>query len=301
MLEKIIIAHSYGFCMGVKRAIKIAEETARAATGPVTILNEIVHNEAVVERFRLEGVAQAFSVEEVKEGTIIISAHGIPPRVIEEAEAKGLNVVNATCPLVTRIYDIIKRVIADGYHIIHYGDPNHDETKGVVGHAPERITVLWPRSQIEAMPEWKGRKLAMTLQTTSNTKQAHEVRRLAREKWPGIEIFNTICNATSQLQSAVMDLAPAVDMMLVVGSATSANSKRLASIADGLCGNGLLIGSAEDIREDWFTGEQGIKKVGLSAGASTPDFLVEAVIKRLVQISGGGAEVVRQKRRNGGE
>lgn len=292
MIREIHIARHHGFCMGVKRAINIAEETAETTAGKVTILNEIVHNEAVVERFRSQGVGQAFSVEEVDEGTLIISAHGIAPAVIQRAEAKGLNVVDATCPLVTVIYDIIKKVVPQGYYVIHYGDRNHDETEGVVGYAPDKITVVSSIEEIAGLPDWTDRKLGLTVQTTSEMAKAEEFKKAAQEKWPHIEIFDTICNATNKRQSAILALAPHMDMMLVVGSKSSANSTRLAKISHELCGRAYLINSAADVDERWFAENPEIEKVGLSAGASTPDFLVEAVVQKLMEISGGTAEVI---------
>lgn len=291
MIKEIHIARHHGFCMGVKRAITIAEETAAQSTGKVTILNEIVHNEAVVERFNSQGVNQAFSVEDVEDGTLIISAHGIAPDVIERAQAKGLTVVDATCPLVSRIYEIIQKVVANGYHVIHYGDPTHDETHGVQGYARNMITVAGTREELLALPDWTDRKLALTVQTTAHMEQFTEIEQLAMEKWPHLQVFNTICNATTKRQTAIMDLAPMVDMVLVVGSNSSANSRRLASISEAICGRGELINSAADIRDDWFDDPR-IEKVGISAGASTPDFLVEEVIVRLKEISGGGAELI---------
>lgn len=296
-MKKIILARSYGFCMGVKRAINIAEETARSATERVTILNEIVHNEAVVERFRSDGVGQALSLNDVEQGTLIISAHGVAPDVLEAAENKGLNVIDATCPLVTRIYDIIRELVKRDFHIIHFGDPNHDETKGVVGHAPDRITVISSVEAIDSVPDWPNRRLALTTQTTSSMEEAMEFQKAAQAKWPHLEVFDTICNATSQRQSAIVDLAPQVDMILVVGSTTSANSKRLASIANVLCGKGILIGSADEINAEWFDPDQKVETVGISAGASTPEFLVEAVVEKLVKFSDGQAEVTQQERR----
>ena len=168
MLKKIIIADHHGFCMGVKRAISIAEETAEKETGRVTILNEIVHNEAVVEKFNRQGVGQAFSVDDVDEGTLIISAHGIAPSVIQAARKKGLKVVDATCPLVSRIYEIINKIVERGFYVIHYGDPNHDETHGIVGHAPEHITVVSSREELLSLPDWTDRKLGLTVQTTAH-------------------------------------------------------------------------------------------------------------------------------------
>ncbi|MFZ1682876.1 MAG: 4-hydroxy-3-methylbut-2-enyl diphosphate reductase [Candidatus Zixiibacteriota bacterium] len=297
MLKKIILAKHHGFCMGVKRAINIAEETAKAPESRVTILNEIVHNDAVVEKFRSQGVGQAFAVKDVQQGTLIISAHGIAPSVITEAKAKGLNVVDATCPLVTRIYNIVEKIINDGYYVIHYGDRHHDETEGVVGHAPDRITVVSDKSELPSMPDWTDRKLGLTSQTTASQEGFAEFQILAKEKWPHLEIFDTICDATNQRQRSIIDLAPQVDMVLVVGSKTSANSVRLAEISNALCGRGILISSASDIDPNWYNDDQNISSVGISAGASTPEFLVEEVMKRLVEISGGTAEVILPERR----
>lgn len=292
MLEKIIMADHHGFCMGVKRAISIAEETSDSVSGEVTILNEIVHNEVVVEKFNQRGVGQSTSVEAVKSGTLIISAHGIAPAVIEQAKAKGLNVVDATCPLVERIYVIVKKAVKAGFHIIHYGESNHDETHGIVGHAPDHITVASSLEELLALPAWEDRQLGLTVQTTAHVSEFEKVQLAAKEKWPHLEIFNTICNATTQRQSAILDLAPKVDMVLVVGSQTSANSKRLALLSDSICGRGILIGSVAEIDDAWFAPSENIVTVGVSAGASTPDFLVEEVIKRLQEISGGKAQVI---------
>lgn len=297
MLKKVIIARHHGFCMGVKRAINIAEDTAKDQSARVTILNEIVHNEAVVERFRRQGVGQAFAVQDVSEGTLIISAHGIAPGVIEDAKSRGLNVVDATCPLVTRIYTIVEKIIANGYYVIHYGDRHHDETEGVVGHAPDRITVVSDKSELDNLPAWTDRRLGLTSQTTASQEGFAEFQVLAKQKWPHLEVFDTICDATNQRQKAIMDLAPQVDMVLVVGSKTSANSVRLAEISNAICGRGVLISSAADIKAEWFGEDKKIEKVGISAGASTPEFLVEEVVKKLVDISGGTAEVILPERR----
>jgi (E)-4-hydroxy-3-methyl-but-2-enyl pyrophosphate reductase len=298
MIKKIILARSYGFCMGVKRAIGIAAETAEQSGEPVTILNEIVHNDSVVEDFRNKGVGQSFSVADVKTGTLIISAHGVGPQVKAEAASRGLNVVDATCPLVSNIYNIIQDVTARGYYIIHFGDDHHDETTGVVGHAPDRITVISSVEDLDKYPAWTDRKLGLTVQTTMGLEDFVRFRKAAQEKWPHIEVFDTICNATNKRQTAIMDMADKVDMILVVGSQTSANSKRLANISRLLCGRGELIGSDRDIKEEWFAGEgEAVECVGLSAGASTPDFLVDAVVRRLVELSGGTAEVIKQQKK----
>ncbi len=297
MIKKIVLARYQGFCMGVERAIKIADETAetRGQNSAVTILNEIVHNEAVVDGFRRRGVGQATSLDDVDSGLLIISAHGIAPGTIEAARSKGLEVIDATCPLVTRIYRIINKAIADGLYIIHYGDPHHDETAGIVGHAPDRITVAASHEELLALPDWPNRKLGLTVQTTAHSRQFREVEKLALTKWPQIEVFNTICNATTQRQDSIMEMAPLVDMILVVGSQTSANSKRLASLSADACGKGMLIETAADIKPEWFDPDAGVTRVGVSAGASTPQFLIDDVIDRLLQLSDQSTEVVRLK------
>ncbi len=292
MIKNIYIAKHHGFCMGVKRAIDIAEKTARKEKGRVTILKEIVHNEAIVEKFKKEGVGQAKSVEDVSDGTLIISAHGISPEITKAATEKGLKIVDATCPLVEKIYKIIKEVVAKGYYVIHYGDHHHDETHGILGYAPDRITVAKNKEELLALPDWNDRKLGLTIQTTAHIDEIPEIERVVQEKWPHIEIFNTICMATTRRQSAIIEIAPKVDIILVVGSSTSANSRRLASIANSKCGNGILIGSVDDIDDNWFSEEKLIENVGVSAGASTPDFLVEEVIKKLLAISNYKAKVI---------
>ncbi len=298
MIEKIIIATHHGFCMGVKRAINIAEETAANSNEKVTILNEIVHNESVVNDFREKGVSQAFSVDDVHEGTLIISAHGVSPDVKEKAIARGLKVVDATCPLVEKIYQIVEKTVPAGYHMIHYGEKNHDETIGVQGHAPEHITIVSDEKELLALPDWKERKLGLTVQTTAHEEAYYEIEKLALKKWPHIDVFNTICNATSKRQAAILELSPKVDMVLVVGSESSANSNRLAQIANNICGHGYLIDTVDDINDEWFENGAEIKDIGISAGASTPEYLVQAVVEKLVAISGGKAEVILPVRKN---
>ncbi len=269
-----------------------------AGEDKVTILNEIVHNEAIVEKFRREGVGQAVSVDEIAGGTVIISAHGASPEIFHRAEARGLKVIDATCPLVIRIHKIVKKLAQNGYRVLHFGDGKHDETIGIVGHAPERVTVISGLDELQALPPFSG-KLAMTSQTTARVSDFVEMEAAAKEKFPQIEIFNTICNATNQRQAAIMDLAPKVDIMLVVGSESSANSKRLAQISRAICGLAYLINTADDIKPEWFKNSpKEINVVGLSAGASTPDFLIEGAIERLRAIAQSDVEVIYPQKRD---
>ncbi|MCX6826760.1 MAG: 4-hydroxy-3-methylbut-2-enyl diphosphate reductase [candidate division Zixibacteria bacterium] len=296
-LKKIILADYYGFCMGVKRAISLTEETV-ARYGKVTILKEIVHNEAIVEKFKQAGIGQSIHIADIDGGTVVIPAHGASPEVFKEAEIRGLAVVDATCPLVIRIHKIVKRLAENGYHILHFGDNAHDETLGIVGHAPDRVTVVPNIEALRALGPIEG-KLALTSQTTARVSGFVEIEREAKKKYPQIELFNTICNATNQRQVAIMDLAPWVDLMLVVGSESSANSKRLAQISKAICGRAYLIDNARDIKSEWFSAHgANIEVVGLSAGASTPDFLIDGAIERLKEIAGCAIEVVYPPRKS---
>ncbi len=295
-LKKIILARHYGFCMGVKRAIKIAEETGRQEKEAVNVIKEIVHNDSVVRRLAEQGVSSVSSVADAPCGTVIVSAHGAPPSLFVEARERGLKIVDATCPLVIRIHRIIHKLIKDDCHIIHYGDIDHDETKGVVGQAPPgRVTVVRDIEELRALSR-NGRRFALTSQTTVGVSDFEKISIEATRLFPGIEIFNTICDATSRRQGAILKLAPKVELMLIVGSQSSANSKRLRNISEAICPRAILINTAADLDPRWL---QGVETVGLSAGASTPDFLVEEVIARLVEFTNGVTRVIRpQKRRN---
>ena len=296
-LKRIVLARHYGFCMGVKRAIKIAEETGRGRSNPVNVIHEIVHNDAVVSRLAEQGVGHVLSVGEADGGTVIISAHGQPPSTYEQARRQGLEIVDATCPVVIRIHDIIHKLVDNGYQVIHFGDLHHDETRGVVGQAPAgRVIVVGSVEELRRLDR-DGRKLALTSQTTAEAEEFERIGREAKRLFPGLEIHNTICKATAKRQAAVRSLAPRVDIVFVVGSDSSANSKRLQSISEAVCGRAYLINSAAMLRPEWL---DGVQTVGLTAGASTPDFLVEEVICRLVGLSGGRAEVIRTPKKSRG-
>ncbi len=295
-IKKILLAKHYGFCMGVKRAIQIAEETGNTITdSPVNVINEIVHNDAVVNRLADDGVGHVPTIEDADKGTVIVSAHGQPPATFDNAEKRGLNIVDATCPLVIRIHDIVKQLVDKDYHIIHFGDLHHDETRGVVGHIPEgRVDVVRTLEELRVL-EPNGKKYALTSQTTAGVEDFEVVSKEALRLFPNLEVFNTICNATTQRQEAVMELAPDVELVLVVGSRSSANSNRLRMISESACGKAYLINFSTDLKEEWL---EGIETIGITAGASTPDFLVEDVINMLVDLSNGEAEVVRPKKKS---
>jgi 4-hydroxy-3-methylbut-2-enyl diphosphate reductase len=276
--------------MGVKRAIRTALKTGDDSTGPVNVIHDIVHNDAVVKSLAERKVGSVASVADAPGGTIIVPAHGAPPALFEEAGRRGLEIVDATCPLVIKIQRIVRRLIDNGYEIIHFGDLHHDETRAVVGQAPEgKVTVVHTIEDLRALPPGPT-KLALTSQTTADAAEFARVSREAKRLFPNIRIYNTICNATGQRQKAVLELAPEVDLMLIVGSNSSANSKRLRDISRSVCRQAYLINSANDIDPAWL---EDVAAVGVTAGASTPDVLVGEVITWLVIYSEGKATVER--------
>jgi (E)-4-hydroxy-3-methyl-but-2-enyl pyrophosphate reductase len=292
-LTTIRLARHYGFCMGVTRAIQIALRTGDGNTGPVNVIHDIVHNDTVVKELAERNVGRGVSVTAAPGGTVIIPAHGAPPALFEEARRRSLEIVDATCPLVIKIQRIVRRLIDDDYQIIHFGDLHHDETRAVVGQAPEgRVVVVHDLDELQAVPK-TGRPMALTSQTTADAVEFARISREAVHLFPDITICNTICNATGQRQKAVLELAPQVDLMLIVGSNSSANSKRLRDISRAVCRAAYLINSAHEIDPAWL---ENVAAVGVTAGASTPDVLAEEVVNWLVSYSGGTAEVIRPDR-----
>jgi 4-hydroxy-3-methylbut-2-enyl diphosphate reductase len=274
---KLFFAKELGFCWGVERSIKLAAEAKNEYVGEVTILKEIVHNRQVVDFFKKKGVGQEQALDKIKRGTLVISAHGVSPQIKAEAEGKGLNIIDTTCPLVNRVHKITSTLINEGYEVVLYGEPCHDEVMGVMGIDPEHIHLLAELEDIDKLPKFE-RKVALITQTTRGVKAFYEVCERMRELYPDLRVEDTICNATEKRQEAVHQLAPEVDMMLVIGSQSSGNSHRLRDIAEELCGRAYLLDSPEELQTEWF---DGIEKVGLTAGASTPAFAIEIILRDL--------------------
>ena len=263
--------------MGVERSIGMAVEAREKTEGPLTILNEIVHNNSVVRDLDDRGIERTTDINAVNDGTLIISAHGVAPFVIENAQNKGLNVIDSTCPLVTVLHKSADYFIKRGYTVIVFGDPNHDEMQGVHGRHPDKIYVIKEISSSEDLPEIEG-KVALISQSTQSLEMFDKAAEVVERKYDDVKIKNTICDATRKRQTAILDLAPQVDLVLVVGSQTSANSKRLAFIAEQIGTPAYLIDNADGIDEQWLND---VDNVGITAGASTPDKLVQEVVNRI--------------------
>jgi 4-hydroxy-3-methylbut-2-enyl diphosphate reductase len=274
---KIFFARELGFCWGVERAINLASQAKNDHPGEVTILKEIVHNRQVVDFFRKKGVGQADSLDGINSGTLVISAHGLSPQLKQQALAKGLKIVDTTCPLVENVHIFTRQLINEGYKVILYGEPEHDEVLGVMGIDPENIHLLAEYEDIDRLPRFDG-KVALITQTTRGVKAFEKVSAKMKELYPEIKIVNTICDATDKRQHAIHELTPSMDMVLVIGSQSSGNSHRLRGIAEQLCGKSYLVDAPEEIDWSWF---EGCDKVGITAGASTPSFAVEQILKAI--------------------
>lgn len=276
MLVKIFFAKELGFCWGVERAINLAAEAKTKYPGEVTILKEIVHNRQVVDFFKKKGVGQQNTLDSITNGTLVISAHGLSPRLKADARKKGLNIVDTTCPLVENVHIYTRQLLKEGYEVILYGEPGHDEVQGVMGIDDKRIHLLAEIEDIEKLPRFENGKVALITQTTRGVQAFEEVCRRMKDIYPDIKIVNTICDATDQRQAAIHELAPDMDLVLVIGSQSSGNSQRLRDIAEELCGKAYLIDHPTQIDWKWF---DGVEKLGITAGASTPNFAVEAILK----------------------
>ena len=277
---KVLLAEYAGFCMGVQRAIDLAHKTAEDAAAPVFVLHEIVHNKSVVRDLEAKGVKSVDNVDQVEGGTLIISAHGASPDVIEKAKAKGLTVVDTTCPLVSKIDRIVKRLAQNGYTILLLGDKDHAEVRGLKGVAPDSTIVFRYEDEIDGLPKMDG-PVALVSQTTQKIKYFESIAEKRKEKYPQAELFNTICDATEKRQSSVIELGKQVDLMITVGSRNSANSKRLQEVASTVAPKSYLVDNAAELNPEWFAG---VRTVGVTAGASTPDNLIQGVIDKIKAI-----------------
>jgi 4-hydroxy-3-methylbut-2-enyl diphosphate reductase len=251
----------------------------------------------VVEDLDRKGISRTTQLEEVDDGTLIISAHGVAPSVIEAARSRGLEVIDSTCPLVTVLHKAADYFIKRRYTVLVFGDPDHDEMKGVKGRNPEKIHVVKNIESPDDLPDIDG-PVAMISQSTQSMEDFDRAVEIAKTKYPELKIKNTICDATRKRQTAVVDLAPRMDLVIVVGSQTSANSRRLVSISEKSGTPAYLIDNQGEIDESWFNGA---KEVGITAGASTPAAVVDDVVSRVKDIAAarGDSEINIVDERNG--
>ncbi len=278
-MKKLILATPRGFCAGVDRAIHVVEKALKKFGSPIYVRHEIVHNRYVVETLKSKGVIFVDEVDEVPEGSVaIFSAHGVADHIYQDAEAKHLQVVDATCPLVRKVHFSAKRHFNAGRHIILIGHAGHAEVEGTLGQLPEgAITLIRNEEDIEKLSFQDGKEIAYITQTTLSVAETRKIIAKLKEKFPNIigPEAGDLCYATGNRQAAVLDLCSQVDLLLVVGAKNSSNSSRLMELGLEQGIKSHLIESVHDLDPEWF---QGVETVGLSSGASAPEILVQEVV-----------------------
>ena len=286
---EILLARDMGFCWGVRRAIDMMEKAARER-GQIISLGPVVHNPQVVASLDEKGVQVADNLESVDGAPVAITAHGVGPTVLEEAQARGLDVVDTTCPIVTRSQRWARKLAENGFTVVVYGDANHREVLGVLSWAGKHSFAL-TEDNLDSLPEKLSSRVAVISQTTqSPARFAAFVARLL-ERWLDhineLRVINTLCGVTANQQTAARELAQEVDVMLVIGGRNSANTRHLVEVCQQEGAETHHIETAAEMEAHWFDGRE---RVGVTAGASTPDSAVEAVVRRiqeLVQGEGG--------------
>ncbi|OGG30801.1 4-hydroxy-3-methylbut-2-enyl diphosphate reductase [Candidatus Gottesmanbacteria bacterium RIFCSPLOWO2_01_FULL_49_10] len=292
-LEKIIVAKPRGFCAGVERAVRTVDLLIEKYGPPLYVRHHIVHNDHVVKRFEKRGVIFVEDLNLVPDGArVVFSAHGSPPSLYELARKRHLQVIDATCPLVTKVHSEAKRFAADGYFIFYVGHKNHPETIGVLEEVvPTQVVLLETIADVWKIQPLQQEKLVVLNQTTLSVDDTKEIIEVLKDRFPNL-IMPTgrdICYATQNRQDAVKALAKVVDLVLVVGSPTSSNSNRLKEVAEKQGVKAYLVNNKREIDTTWL---KGVRVVGVTSGASVPDELVTALVESFTRV---GVEVEELK------
>jgi 4-hydroxy-3-methylbut-2-enyl diphosphate reductase len=288
---QIMLAQPRGFCAGVDRAIEIVERALDKFGAPIYVRHEIVHNDHVVSRLRGMGAVFVDELDQIPTGaTVVFSAHGVSKAVRSDAESRGLRVFDATCPLVTKVHVEVAKIQRDGREIIMIGHRGHPEVEGTMGQAQGGIHLVETVADVATLKVTDPQRLAYVTQTTLSVDDCAGIVAALRERFPTIAEpkKSDICYATQNRQDAVKQMAPQCDLVLVVGSPSSSNSNRLREVAENLGVEALLIGSAEELDAERVRGRL---RIGVTAGASAPEVLVEQLVARLREL--GAAEVQR--------
>ena len=281
--KNVLLAAPRGYCAGVDRAVETVEKALEKYGAPIYVRKEIVHNKYVVETLSQRGVIFVEETDEVPEGAhVVFSAHGVSPAVRESAQQRNLVALDASCPLVTKVHNEVKRFARDGYHILLVGHEGHEEVEGTAGEAPDVVHLVDGVEGVEAAPDFpEDQKLVWLSQTTLSVDETMEIVTRLREKYPNLENppSDDICYATQNRQVAVKAIAERVELMIVVGSQNSSNSKRLVEVAlQNGADAAYLIDYANQIDDTWLAG---VETVGVTSGASVPEILVREVVEYL--------------------
>ena len=272
---QVILAHSAGFCRGVRRAVDRARAKVQAGSRPLYTDGPLIHNRQMMEQLRAEGIQEAPDPATLQDASLMIRAHGIPPARRARFEALPVELVDATCPDVARIQGLIRRHAREGFHILIFGDPGHAEVVGLLGYAEGRGQVVHDPEYIASLPPFE--RVCLVSQSTQFPSLFDRMAEAVRARFPHALVFQTICDSTRNRQDELVDISGRVDALVVVGGAHSANTVRLVEIARGLRPT-FAVETADQLRREDFSG---FKTVGLTAGASTPGFIIHAVRERL--------------------
>lgn len=269
----IEVASHAGVCYGVERALKLAAHAAESARGSVTTLGPLIHNPIVVRDLESAGVKGAQTVDEVESGTLIIRAHGVVPQVIDQARAKGLEVLDATCPYVKKVHMAAEKLVREGYQLIVVGESGHPEVEGILGHAGDAAHVVSTPHDLDGVD--LARKVGVVVQTTQTPANLAAIVSALALRTMDLRVVNTICTATQERQDSAAELASRADVMIVIGGKNSGNTRRLAEICMACCPRTHHIEDSSEIQRTWF---EGVALVGITAGASTPGAHIDAAL-----------------------
>ena len=269
----IEVASHAGVCYGVERALKLAAHAAESARGSVTTLGPLIHNPIVVRDLESAGVKGAQTVDEVESGTLIIRAHGVVPQVIDQARAKGLEVLDATCPYVKKVHMAAEKLVREGYQLIVVGESGHPEVEGILGHAGDAAHVVSTPHDLDGVD--LARKVGVVVQTTQTPANLAAIVSALALRTMDLRVVNTICSATQERQDSAAELSSRADVMIVIGGKNSGNTRRLAEICMACCPRTHHIEDSSEIQRTWF---EGVALVGITAGASTPGAHIDAAL-----------------------
>lgn len=299
MAKKVLLAAPRGYCAGVDRAVVTVEKALATYGAPIYVRKEIVHNKFVVSTLEKKGAIFVNETDQVPEGaTVVFSAHGVSPAVHEAAASRQLKTIDATCPLVTKVHNEVKRFADEDTEILLIGHHGHEEVEGTAGEAPDRVLIVDGLDGARTIQPTPGKKLVWLSQTTLSVDETLESVRILRERFPEIASppSDDICYATQNRQEAIREIAPQTDLVLVVGSKNSSNSVRLMEVAKEYGAKAsYLIDFASEVKPEWF---DGVETIGVTSGASVPEILVRELLEHLATLGYSDVQEVRAKEEN---
>lgn len=279
---EVKLAESAGFCYGVRRALDTVLEVAARSGGRMFTLGPLIHNPQVISRLEEQGVKSVRSLDEIPEGSIVVMpSHGVPREVMERAGSSGLKIVDLTCPFVSKVHQVVRGLVDDGYQVVVLGDKGHTEVRGIMSAAGEDAIAVANADELAGL-NLKDR-VGIVSQTTQTIEDYEKLVEAVKVKSEDVRAFNTICHATMDRQKAALDIAEQAEVMVVVGGRNSANTRRLKKICAKTGVPTYHVEIADEIDPAWFAGAE---SVGVTAGASTPDWIIEEVMKRISDLGG---------------